>query len=153
MRKLGLKVVGRVKPKEELGEMYKSSDIHMPCGKDVELKWHEDWQGYQTVDGLSVTFNDFSHIDLSCEDFVVRMKVRDLEVFFTTLKTCGSDYYARHDKSGFIVTSDEETGFVVGSKCMSLHKKGDVCNFRFENKRRMYKWVKRLSKCKVWEEN
>lgn len=81
------------------------------------------------------------------------MKVRGLEVFFTTLKTCDSNYYARHNKSGFSVTSDEETGFVVGSKCMSLYKKGDVCNFRFESERRMYNWVKRLSKCKVWEEN
>ena len=158
MRKLGLKVVGRVKSEEDLrlqySNLYDAYGLEkLPFGKDVELKWHEDWQGYQIVGGDCVSFNDFSHIDLICADFVIRMKVKDLEVSFTTIETCDLGFYARHEKSGFLITADEESGFMVDSKGLSLQEKGDVCNFRFESERRMFKWVKRLSKCKVWEDN
>ena len=105
--------------------------------KDWELQWFE---------GVYISNDDFM-LKLDCTNTHMRLEVMSIS---DGIKQKGTYWRTKNNKFQIICQNNSDTS--IDSNQLCLGEVGDVCEFTFENYRRLEKWVGRLIRVKKVEE-
>ena len=122
-----------------------------------ELNYDKKWNNFEDENGLQYDLQWFDDVYISDDNFLLKLKCENnkmkLEVMNLSegIKENGTYWRTKNNKFQIICQINSDTS--IDSNQMCLGKVGDVCEFTFENYRRLEKWVGRLIRAKKVEEN
>ena len=125
------------------------------CFDFKELEYDKKWNIFEDDNGLQYDLQWFNGVYVADDKFLLRLDCVNnhmkLEVMAISEVMKDKGTYWRTKNNKFEVICQNNSNTFIDSNQLCLGEVGDVCEFKFENNRRLEKWVGRLIRAKKGE--